>query len=658
MVLKNLHSFLSITSIQRISFRPDINGLRAIAVMGVVFYHAGFKFFQGGWLGVDIFFVISGFLISNIIISEFNNYKFSFKSFYIKRIKRIIPALISTLLISIPFSYWLLTPKAMIEYTKSLSASLLFYANYYFQNLDFYNAEPTKTMPLLHTWSLAIEEQFYILFPLLCFLLFKFSKKNLTIYFAILFLISVYLNSTTNQLIKFYQLQFRAWELLLGALIMILQNKISMKHIEKLGVLIIISSLIYFDDTMLTLNSIEPRIISNIGVALVLLSNQNSYITKLLSTKAFSLIGLSSYSIYLFHQPLFAFWRISKNRYELQDNIYNVLLIFVILLFFSYLNWKFVERVFQQKSFKSVLKFIGISLLIISIFIFFSNKSNGFANKYSYVPEEVLFYSTNPNIYPNNYDNSEYKFLNSKCNKKLSTTSYCTWFNNESDKNIFLIGDSHANALSVSFLIELETLKNDYNLIFLTNKLGRCLLSKQSDTAGDVDECGDETFDTFIKMLNKDRDIVVSIGRYNTWLTEKGLNEVKCRDCDYLEVFKNRLETISENSFHFYIIEPVPTYSFSIAESYLYKNNVWGVPITLELFDWEKKYERTSIFLDNLNKKNMSLVPTIPLFCETKQERKCYASTENDLYYSDSNHLTLKGAHKITNAFEAMINKK
>ena len=215
---------------------------------------------------------------------------------------------------------------------------------------------------------------------------------------------------------------------------MILQNKISMKHTEKLGVLIIISSLIYFDDTMLTLNSIEPRIISNIGVALVLLSNQNSYITKLLSTKAFSLIGLSSYSIYLFHQPLFAFWRISKNRYELQDNIYNVLLIFVILLFFSYLNWKFVERVFQQKSFKSVLKFIGISLLIISIFIFFSNKSNGFANKYSYVPEEVLFYSTNPNIYPNNYDHSEYKFLNSKCNKKLSPTRYCTWFNTDSDQ--------------------------------------------------------------------------------------------------------------------------------------------------------------------------------------------------------------------------------
>ncbi len=649
---------LSISKIKRISFRPDINGLRAIAVMGVVFYHAEFNIFQGGWLGVDIFFVISGYLISNIIISDLNNNKFSFKSFYVKRIRRIIPALISTILITIPFSYWLLTPKAMIEYTKSLSASLLFYANYYFQNLDFYNAEPTKTMPLLHTWSLAIEEQFYILFPLLCFLLFKFNKKILTINLTFIFLISVYLNSTTSQLIKFYQLQFRAWELLLGALIMILQNKVSVKHTEKFGFLLIIFSMIYFDDTMKTLNSIEPRVISNTGVALVLLSNQSSFITKVLSAKAFSLIGLSSYSIYLIHQPLFAFWRISETRYELQNNIYQVLVIFVILLFFSYLNWMFVERVFQRKSIQSVLKFIGISLLTISIFIIFSNKSNGFENRYSYVPKQVLFYSTNPNIYPNEYDNSDYKFLNSKCDNKLSSTSYCVWFNNESDKNIFLIGDSHANALSVSFLIELETLKEDFNLVFLTNKLGRCLLSKQSDTAGNVDECGDQTFDKFINMLNKDKDIVVSIGRYNTWLTEKGLNEVKCKDCDYLEVFKNRLETISENSFHTYIIEPVPTYSFSISESYLYKNNVWGNPITLELSDWKNKYNNTHVFLNNLNTKNMSLVSTIPLFCDTKQEMKCYASTENDLYYSDSNHLTLKGAHIITNAIELMINRK
>ena len=102
----------------------------------------------------------------------------------------------------------------------------------------------------------------------------------------------------------------------------------------------------------------------------------------------------------------------------------------------------------------------------------------------------------------------------------------------------------------------------------------------------------------------------------------------------------------------------MPTYSFSISESYLYKNSVWGNPITLELLDWEEKYKKTAVFLNNLNTKNMSLVSTIPLFCDTKQEMKCYASTEKDLYYSDSNHLTLKGAHIITNAIELMINRK
>ena len=142
---KFLHLF-DISSIKRISFREDINGLRAIAVLAVVFYHSEFQFFKGGWLGVDIFF-ISGYLISNIIVSDLNNNNFSFKDFYLKRVKRILPAFFSTLLLSFPLAYRLLTPKAMLEYAQSLIASLVFYSNYYFQNLDFYIAEPAKYMP-------------------------------------------------------------------------------------------------------------------------------------------------------------------------------------------------------------------------------------------------------------------------------------------------------------------------------------------------------------------------------------------------------------------------------------------------------------------------------------------------------------------------------
>ena len=152
-----LLNITDISKIKRISFRHDINGLRAIAVLSVVFYHADITIFKGGWLRVDIFFVISGYLISNIIISELNEKIFSFKNFYIRRIKRILPGLLSALLLTIPFAYFFLPPKAMEEYIRSLIASVFFYANIHFKGLDFYIAESTKVMPLLHTLSLSIE---------------------------------------------------------------------------------------------------------------------------------------------------------------------------------------------------------------------------------------------------------------------------------------------------------------------------------------------------------------------------------------------------------------------------------------------------------------------------------------------------------------------
>ena len=206
---------LNISKIKRINFRNDINGLRAIAVMSVVVYHADVELFKGGWLGVDIFFVISGYLISNIIISELNEGSFTFKNFYLRRVRRILPALFSTLILTLPFAYFLLTSKAMIEYTRSLLSSVFFYANYYFMNLDFYNAEPAKFIPLLHTWSLAIEEQFYIIFPLFCFNLnFKKGNKLFNTFSNYLF---SYLNIDSIEPTKFYRLEFRMWELLLGA---------------------------------------------------------------------------------------------------------------------------------------------------------------------------------------------------------------------------------------------------------------------------------------------------------------------------------------------------------------------------------------------------------------------------------------------------------
>ena len=339
-------NLFDISDIKRISFRKDITGLRAIAVLSVVFYHADFTFIKGGWLGVDIFFVISGYLISNIIISELNENNFTFRKFYLRRIRRILPALISIILISLPFSYWLLTPNAMKEFSKSTLSSVFFYSNYYFQNLDFYNAEPTKQMPLLHTWSLSIEEQFYIIFPVLCLFIFKSAKKYFVVFLSVLLLISIFLNSTTSELIKFYQIQYRGWELLLGSLTMIVQNKIKIKNLSFIGIAFVTYSLFYFDDSIINLNSIEPRIVALFGASLMLINSVNNFVTKILSTRYIDRIGQYSYSIYLIHQPLLLFTLCIEINTLTQAKIFHFIL-FTILFMLSYINWKFVEVKFK-----------------------------------------------------------------------------------------------------------------------------------------------------------------------------------------------------------------------------------------------------------------------------------------------------------------------
>jgi len=654
--MKKIYNLLDTKKIERISFRTDINGLRAVAVLSVILHHAEFKFISGGWLGVDIFFVISGFLISNIIISELNTGNFKFKEFYIRRIRRIIPGLFSTLLITIPFAYWLLIPKTLKEYVDSLVSSIFFYANLYFRDLDFYNASGTKVMPLLHTWSLAIEEQFYIIFPLLCWVIFRYFRNFIFYILSFIFLLSIYLNSTTNYLVKFYEIQFRAWELLFGALIMILYGKVHIKHVEKIGLMTLLFSIFYFDDTMLTLNSIEPKLVATIGTGLTLLGNKSEIPFKILDNKFFMLMGNISFSAYLLHQPIFAFTRVAIKRNILTNSEYLYEVLIIVIVFLAYLNWKYIEKTFQNTSVRNLTIFVFLSMFILISFIFVSSQSNYFSDRFDYVPEEVLYYSTSSNIYPLTYDNSDYKFQESNCDNKIMSYRYCTFYNTNSSNRIILVGDSHANALSVSFLVELESLKSDFNLLFFPATAGRCILSQQSDTLGYVEECSEQFYNNFINLLNKENDIVVTFGRYNTWISDKGKRESKCEDCDHIDVITDRFSTISENSKHLIIIEPIPTYKIPVAESYLNKVNVWGTPVTKDLKNWEIAIQDTDMLFKKLNGENIKFVSTIEVFCNLKGENKCYASDENNLYYSDTNHLTLTGANLITNKVEELIN--
>lgn len=218
------------------SYRKDIDGLRAIAVLGVIFYHSeiliGSKFFlSGGFLGVDIFFVISGYLITSIIYQENKKKKtFSFLNFYERRIRRLIPALLVVLLFNLFFAYFLLLPVQFKAFINSVISSIFFYSNIYFHySGQAYGEAILSSKPLLHTWSLAVEEQFYILYPIFFIFLISFLKDKIKYLFYLIIITSVLFASITNEShtsFNFYMIITRAWELMIGGLI-------ALKHINE-----------------------------------------------------------------------------------------------------------------------------------------------------------------------------------------------------------------------------------------------------------------------------------------------------------------------------------------------------------------------------------------------------------------------------------------
>ena len=201
-------------------YRRELDGLRAIAVLSVIFFHAGFDLFKGGFVGIDIFFVISGYLITRIILSELDEDKFSIANFYERRARRILPALFIVLLFSIPLAWSLFLPSDLKEFSQSLISVCLFASNIFFwSNTDYFDTD-SEIKPLLHTWSLAVEEQFYILLPIFLLFFWKSGKRWTLVLLGLIFIFSfgfAQWASTTKPVAAFYLLPTRGWELLIGS---------------------------------------------------------------------------------------------------------------------------------------------------------------------------------------------------------------------------------------------------------------------------------------------------------------------------------------------------------------------------------------------------------------------------------------------------------
>lgn len=373
---------------EKIKYSKTITSLRGLSVLGVLLYHSKLSFFKGGYLGVDVFFVISGFLIGNIIFSDHFNLKFSFKNFYIRRLRRLLPALVFTIIFTYVISYFIFLPDDFKVFNYSIPYSLLFVGNIFFWKTNDYFSPSTDIMPLSHLWSLSIEEQFYIFFPFFIFLLFKvnYFRKNIkTIIFigillSFLYTISNFYNlpfdcPTTNciQVTNFYWLHTRAWEILAGVLINFMQIRITSSNNKYLltGFYMIVLSFLFVDSTYKHPGFITlPIIIGTTLVILSSLSNDNNILSR---SNVLYFLGKISYSLYLIHYPFF----VIRNYFGLNLIIFEdidilPLLLIVLSIIISYFMWKYIETPFRSYKFIKNKIFLLTSTILVAALFFIS----------------------------------------------------------------------------------------------------------------------------------------------------------------------------------------------------------------------------------------------------------------------------------------------
>jgi len=375
----------------RLKYRKEIDGLRALAVIPVILFHADFSLFDGGYIGVDIFFVISGYLISSFIFNEIESNNFSLIGFYERRARRILPALYLVFLVSSIFVLIFLSRSEINEFFNSVISSTLFFSNFFFWYFEPYFSSNAGLKPLIHTWSLSIEEQFYIFFPILFILLIKLRRKQIVFFsFVIIFLLSLFLAeslSKSHASVNFYFTFTRIWEIVLGVIISIYFkyykynfSKNTSETLSLIGLLSILYSIFFFskETPFPSLYALIPTV----GTGMIIIfANNNTFTNKILSLKIFVGFGLISYSLYLWHQPLLAF---SKNYYGSITLSQKFLIIFISVII-SYFSWKYIEKFFRDRSKLSKKSIFYLSSFMALFFIllssltgnFFSPKSKG-----------------------------------------------------------------------------------------------------------------------------------------------------------------------------------------------------------------------------------------------------------------------------------------
>ena len=625
------------------NYRPEIDGLRALAIIPVILFHAGAEFCPGGFLGVDIFFVISGYLITGIIVKETQENKFSILSFLTRRARRILPPLYF-MMFTVSIFYLLLTRPSVEECTlfgESLLSSVSFLSNFYFALNTGYFTASSELLPFLHTWSLSVEEQFYLIYPPLLLLSLRSGMKFPMIFLILVFFLSLsfaHFGSAVLGKWNFYILPTRAWELSLGALCYFtsrdfvkIQNKKNIcEFISILGLALILYSVLFLD------RSIKAPgawcLIPAIGTFLIIqFCNRGTILQSILCNKGLVLIGLLSYGAYLWHQPVLAIMRhfvIHPDQLSLTLTSMAIGLSFLLALF----SFHLIEKPFRSGRFP--LPWLSFPLVIlVSLGIF---------------PKEFSSLGVNPRTI--SFSNAVRDLARSNYDSHRNNDGYDFGLLNKENIDLLLLGDSHARMLIPNLSKHLEARGwrgfHPYNKKYKSNFLA---------INGGTTEQFLLTWLMEVEELARNAKAIVLSFRNSRSPNNYFYNTINPEKADmFYDILEQRIIQISKLSPNLIIIGPVPEIPFwgpNHGRTFLQKDS----KISSSKGSFFKIHRKYLKLLQKIPKKNPSISVVFPhAFLTTNNHLLKWIGYQKNnmealpLYYDDD-HLNSLGSNKLVN---------